>query len=160
MPNGKLTNLKIDKSNCNRTPLLFKLPPRFCRNTWMAGASSTKETCPSSQQKRQSLKLKTGNSRTAANQRTRPKQRVQSLSEDRARKADTSKRRRRSARDKRTRTRQVARSYGNGQTAKVGQVPPQTFQVNGQPLEQVKLNKRLKGGKLSNILHNKKGWRE
>ena len=91
---------------------------------------------------------------------SQPKRRVQSLSKDGTRKAGTSKRRRRSARDKRTRARQATRSYGNGKAAQAGQVPPQAIQVVGQSLEQIKLNKRLKGGKLSNRLHNDGGWRE
>ena len=37
-------------------------------------------------------------------------------------------------------------SQANDQTAQAGQVPPQALQVVGQSLEQVKLNKRLKGG--------------
>ena len=55
-------------------------------------------------------------------------------------------RRRCSARDKRTRARQAERSNGNGQAAQVGQVSPQALQIIGQPLGQVKLNKRYKGG--------------
>ena len=77
-----------------------------------------------------------------------------SLSKDGTRKAGTSKRRRRSARDKRTRARQAERSNGNGQTAQAGQVSPQALQVIGQPLGQVKLNKRLKGEILSDKIHN------
>ena len=69
-----------------------------------------------------------------------------SLSKDGTRKAGTSKRRRRFARDKRTCARQAERSNGNGQTAQAGQVPPQALKVVGQSLGQVKLNKRCKGG--------------
>ena len=53
--------LKIDKSNFNATPLLFKPQQIFCKSTTKAGASSTKGTCPSSQQKPQSSKPRTGN---------------------------------------------------------------------------------------------------